>query len=421
MPSCKITKRAVESIRPAERDVLVWDTELRGFGCKVTPAGRRVYFLYYRTTSGQQRKPTIGDHGRLSAEQARAVARQWLAAAERGEDPSGDRKEARKAETVAELSDRYLSEYAAHHKKASSAATDRSNVENHVKPLLGRLKVRDVTRADIERAKLAIRTGKTPANKDRALPRPRGRRIVKGGPGVANRVIALLSKMFERAEAWGLRGDNPVRRIEKYRENPRKRFLNAAELMCLHGALAGAEHDGSETTAAIAAIRLLLYTGARLGEITGLRWREVDFEHGCFRLSDSKTGEGIIPLGSAALAVVASLDRGKPDDLVIESAKRGARIALTNPWHRIRAAAEIGADVTLHSLRHTFASWSVMGGFTTAQTGAVLRHKSAQTTMGYEHHELDSQRRTAESVSGAIAATANANRAPVVPLKSAVG
>ena len=141
-------------------------------------------------------------------------------------------------------------------------------------------------------------------------------------------------------------------------------------------------------------------------------------EHGCLRLADSKTGEGVIPLGTAALAVLASLDRSAPDDLVIESAKRGARIALTKPWHRLRKAGQIGPDVTLHSLRHTFASWSVMGGFTTAQTGAVLRHKSAQTTKGYEHHALDSQRRTAEAVSAAIAATANGSPAAVVQLRA---
>lgn len=402
MASAKLTKRSVEAVKPGAQDTILWDTELRGFGCKITPAGRRIYVLFYRTSTGQQRKPTIGDHGRLTADQARATARQWLAAAERGEDPGGDRKANRKAETVAELAERYLVEYAAHHKKPSSAATDRRNIENHVIPLLGRLKVHAVTRADIERAKLAIRTGKTPANKDRQAPKPRGRCVITGGSGVANRVVALLSKMFERAEAWGLRKNNPARRIEKYKENPKKRFLNGEELTRLHGALDAAERDGSESPAALAAIRILLYTGARRGEITGLRWREVDFAYSCLRLEDSKTGEGIVPLGTAALDVIKTLDRGPDDDLIIESARRGSSIALTKPWYRIRNAAGISDSVTLHSLRHTFASWSVMSGLTTAQTGAVLRHKSAQTTRGYEHHQLDSQLRTAEIVSGAI-------------------
>ena len=157
---------------------------------------------------------------------------------------------------------------------------------------------------------------------------------------------------------------------------------------------------------------MLLYTGARLGEVVGLRWREVDLDNGCIRLEDSKTGGDVIALGGPAVAVLKSITRRGPDDLVIEGGKEGARLALTRPWYAIRSAAGLGKDVTLHSLRHTFASWSVMGGFSLAQTGAVLRHKSAQTTMGYAHHSLDSRLRTAEAVSSAIAATATAPEQP---------
>lgn len=408
MPSVILTKRSVESIKPADRDILVWDAKLPGFGCKVTPAGRRVYFVYYRTRTHQQRRPTIGQHGTLTVEQARKIAWRWLAAVKDGKDPSGERIAARKSETVAELAERYLDEYAAHEKKASSAATDRSNIENHIIPLLGRLKVRDVTRADIERAKHAIRTGKTPRNPNRAKPKPRGRRVVTGGAGIANRCVALLSKMFERAEAWGLRENNPVRRIQKYKEAPRRRFLSTDELKRLHAALGTAEQDRSENQSAISAIRLLLYTGARLGEIVGLRWREVDLNAACLRLEDSKTGSDVIALGSPALAVLNAITKRGPDDLVIEGDKASARLAVTRPWYRIRETAGLGKDVTLHSLRHTFASWSVMGGFSLAQTGAVLRHKSAQTTMGYAHHSLESRLQTAEAVASAIAATATA-------------
>ena len=417
MPKLKLTKRAVEAAKPLTKDLILWDTELKGFGCKVTPNGRKVYFLYYRTASGQQRRPTIGVHGAIEADKARALARQWLADVAQGKDPSAERKASREAETVEELAQRYLAEYAAHYKKGASAEKDRANLENHILPLLGRKKVQDVTRADIERAKHGIRIGQTARTRKA---RPRGRSIIRGGPVVANRCVALLSKMFERAEAWGIRQDNPARRIGKYKEEPRRRFLNAKEISRLHAALDSAEQNASESRDAIGAIRLLLYTGARKGEIAYLRWREVDFDAKCLRLGDSKTGPGVVPLGSVALAVLSSLPNRGNDQLVIQGAREGTPLALTRPWQRIRAAAQLGDDVKLHSLRHTFASWSVMGGFSLAQTGAVLRHKSAQTTLGYAHHELESQLRTADAVSSAIAAVRDGGAAPIVPMQKDV-
>lgn len=133
----------------------------------------------------------------------------------------------RKAETVADLAERFLAEYADLHKKPRSIATDRANIEHHVIPLLGSMKIKDVTRADIERAMLAVRDGRTA----RQLPaKPRGRRIIKGGEGIANRVAALLSKMFACAEGWGLRDDNPARGVRKFREQRKDRFLDAEEV-----------------------------------------------------------------------------------------------------------------------------------------------------------------------------------------------
>ena len=206
----KLTKRVVESIGQGDRDVIVWDTELRGFGCKVTPKGRRSYLLYYRTADGQQRKPGLGVHGVITCEQAREIARAMLADVAKGGDPMAAERAKRSAPTVAELADRFLTEHAATKKRSSSIRMDKINLKVHVLPVLGRLKAQDVTRGDI--AQLHHRMRST--------------------PGAANRVLALLSKMFNLAERWGIRPDhtNPCRHIERYAERKIERFLSGEEL-----------------------------------------------------------------------------------------------------------------------------------------------------------------------------------------------
>ncbi len=397
----KINKRVVDGLQPTTTEQIVWDTELKGFGLKVMPSGRKVYFLYYRTTAGKQRKPTIGVHGEVTPDQARSMARQWLANAAMGGDVSGERRSARQAETVADLSKRYLAEYAQVHKKRRSIATDRANIDNHVIPLLGRLKVGEVNASHIEEAKFAIRAGKTARQ---LTAKPRGRRIIKGGPGIANRVISLLSKMFACAELWGLRQGNPARGSKRFKEERKDRFLDANEIGRLHVALGIAERDKSESLFAIAAIRLLLFTGLRLGEVVSLRWRDLDAKSGILRLADSKTGKRAVPLNSTALSIIASLPEGDPDALVIQSSIHGREIALSRPWHRLRAAAQIDVTANLHCLRHTFASWSVMGGMSLPQVGALLGHRSAQTTLRYADHLQEAVRAYSESTATVLSA-----------------
>jgi len=137
MPKMKLTKRVVEAVEPEKRDVIVWDTDLPGFGLKVTPAGKRVYFCYYRTRAGQQRRPTIGQHGVLTAEEARGIAKAMLAEVTQGEDPSQNRQEMRRAPTLAEFSERYLTDHARTKKKPLSVLADERNLSNHILPALG--------------------------------------------------------------------------------------------------------------------------------------------------------------------------------------------------------------------------------------------------------------------------------------------
>jgi integrase len=385
----RLTKRVVETVPVGDKDVIVWDTEIRGFGVKVTPAGRRSYFLYYRAKSGQQRRPTIGVHGALTTDQARQIARQWTAEVTMGTDVSASRKAERKPTSVADLCTLYVSNYAELHKKPRSVATDRANIENHILPLLGKTPLKDVRRADIERMMLSIREGKTA----RVLSaRPRGRRVIRGGEGIANRVVALVSKMFSCAAGWDLVEGNPARGIRKFRENRKDRFLDIEEVGRLIEVLDTADCAKTESQFVVAVIRFLLLTGMRSGEALNLKWEEVDFGTQCLRIADTKTGARVIPLSSHALAIIKSLPRGTHNELVFQSSRPGRPVALAKPWYRIRAAANIDSDVNIHALRHTFASWSVMGGQSLAQVGATLGHKSAQTTLRYADHRLEALR-----------------------------
>jgi hypothetical protein len=199
MTGAKLTKRLVEAEKPQQKDVFLWDSELKGFCCKITPTGKRAYLLYYRTQEGQQRKPKLGDHGVVTCEQAREMALKMLAAVSVGKDPSKEKQERRKELTVAELATRYLEQHATVRKKPRSVEEDEGNLTRHILPALGKYKISDLSRKHINDL----------------------HHKMKDKPTTANRVIALLSKMLNLAEAWGLRvdGTNPCRHVQKYKEN----------------------------------------------------------------------------------------------------------------------------------------------------------------------------------------------------------
>ena len=198
MPTVKLTKRVVEAQRPSDKDVILWDTELKGLGCKITPKGKRVYFCYYRTRNGTQRRPSIGEHRKVTAEQARATARQWLARVAEGGDPSQDRRDARSAPTMSELCERFMTEHAAVRNKAGTVYNYRWMIDRFIIPAVGAHKVPDITRADVDRL----------------------HRSLRHTPYQANRVRGLLSKILNIAERWGIRpdGSNPTRHAARAAE-----------------------------------------------------------------------------------------------------------------------------------------------------------------------------------------------------------
>jgi integrase len=317
--------------------------------------------------------------------------------------------------TVAELCDLYLVEGTST-KKPSTLATDRGRIARHIKPLLGRKLVSDVTQGDVERFMRDVAEGKTKAD---IKTKARGRAIVEGGKGTASRTVGLLGGIFAFAIRHKLRADNPVRGVHRYPDNRGERFLSAKEMARLGESLRALEADGANRSA-IAIIRLLTFTGARKSEIAGLEWREVDIERSCLRLKDSKTGAKAIPLGPPALAILSKIKPMQGSPYVFPAEAGGGTFQGTeNVWRKVRIAAKLN-DVRIHDLRHSFASMGLMTGDALPVIGKLLGHADIKTTSRYSHLADDPLRAAANRISSNIAAAMMGKRsATVVPLKRA--
>jgi integrase len=414
-----LTKRTLDAAKPAVSDYQMWDTKVRGLGVRVYPSGARGFILQYRNAAGRTRKIALGRYGVLTVNKAREKATKLLGAILDGRDPSQDKRESRQAKTVGELADLYLREGSIEkpNKKLSSWETDRSNIDRHIRPLLGARLARGLTQLDVARFQSDVAAGKTAKDEKTGA---RGRAIVKGGKGIASRVLSVLSAMMTFGEGRGIVTSNPTKGVEPFRGRKTERFLTDTEVGILGEALVDMERDGSLPWVASAAIKLLLLTGARRGEILALRWEEVDADRGCLRLQDSKTGAKVIRLAAAALSLLAALPRSTR--WVLPAAKgSGHYVGLPKHWDAVRARANAIAfsraerrgrspkeipsfdGIRLHDLRHSFASFAVQSGGSLYLVGKVLGHKQSRTTERYAHTRDEPLLATAELAAQRIA------------------
>lgn len=377
----KLTKRIIDSAEPKDTDYFIWDEEIPGFGVRVLRTGKKSYVVQYRA-GGRTRRYSFSQHGVMTADEARKQARELLVSVDKGENPSEEARTQRLAPTMADLCERFMDEHVRHRCKPSTQGEYRRAVELFIKPEIGSHKVQDVTRADI--ARLHHKHRDTPYQ--------------------ANRTLGVLSKLFNLAEVWNLRpdGSNPCRHVKKYREEKRERFLSPDELNRLSMALNDAERDGSEGVHFIAAIRLLILTGCRLGEIQTLKWSYI--QPGYLALPDSKTGAKKVYLGEAAMEVLDAVPRLPGNPYVICGTVEGQHLQdLQKPWRRLRQRAGL-PDLRIHDLRHSFASAAVGMGESLPMIGKLLGHSQVQTTARYAHLADDPLRASSERVSALLAA-----------------
>ena len=401
MPSPKhLSKRTVDALRPGE---IVFDTTVKGFMAR---RHRRhvVYALKVRINS-RQRWITIGEHGSpWTVESARKEAQRLWGQIREGVNVVAVREALRNQPTIEDLCARFLDEHSRQHNKPLTVQGYERNNRNHIVPPWGDRTVAEITRADVEDLKRTIREGKTSRRTARRREGGSGGRDIRGGPGAANRVLGQLSKMFSLAEVWGWRPENsnPVRKVQRYKEKKCERFLSADELMRLGKALADFEASGDMLPSAIAGLRLLIFTGARLGEILTLKWSYVDLERRLLLLPDSKTGAKPIMLNQQTIDVLNSIPRVENCPWVLIGHTEGDHLkALQASWIRIRRLAEI-PDVRIHDLRHSFASFAVLSGGTLPVIGKLLGHNTPITTARYAHLAADPISHLAELTGSAL-------------------
>jgi integrase len=378
----KITKRSVDGLATADSQVVMWDTELKGFGVRCRASGAKYYVIKFR--SGGRQRWTIGRHGSpWTPDTARGEAMRQLGLRAGGKDPASERDRQKGVITVAELGARFLNDYVPHHCKASTASEYRRAVELFINPALGHHRISDLLRADIARLHHDLH--------DR--------------PYQANRALGVLSKMMNLAEEWGLRtdGSNPCRHVKKYREQKRERYLSPEELQRLGQTLAEAQQRNNEDPYVLAAIGLLVLSGARLREILTLRWEHVDLTNGVLRLPDSKTGAKLVYLNANAADLLRAVPRMMGNPHVIAGKRPGAHLVdLQKPWQRIRARADL-KDVRIHDLRHSFAAVAAESGMSLPMIGKLLGHTQPITTARYAHLAADPMRAAAELIGAKIA------------------
>lgn len=393
----KISKAFVDSAEPADKDRFLFDADLTGFGLKVTPKGRKTYFVQYRL-NGRKARYTIGRHGApWTVNEARTEALRILGEVAKGCDPQAEKRNMRTALTISELCDAYLAE-GCDDKKPSTLATDRGRITRHIKPLLGRKSVKDLTANDVKRFMKDVADGKTACDVKTGH---RGRARVSGGRGTATRTVGLLGGILSFAVEESLRLDNPVHGVKRYRNQPNERFLSPVELARLGEVLSHMETEG-DNPRAISAIRLLILTGCRKTEVLALRWNEVDFESGCLRLADSKTGQKTLILGAPALQLLSKLPQISGTPYVFPAMKGdGHYVGLPKIWQRARKKAGL-EDVRLHDLRHSFASVGASAGMGLPIIGKLLGHSDPKTTARYAHIGDDPAKVAADRIAGTI-------------------
>jgi integrase len=391
-----ITKSSIERMKPPKSGHRIeFDSEIKGFGVRMTHNGVISYILNYRV-NGRQRRYTIARYPDWSLERARKEAARLRAEIrpEQGKapiDPLEEKRREREAPTVQRLRDDYLERWAIPRKRAKSIRDDKAMLETIIVPRFGNLAVEAVTRRDVEGL----------------------HNDLVGTPFRANRVLSLLSKMFSLAVEWGWRPDNPAAGIQKHHEDRRERYLTHEELARLADALdkypakRADELDGSakqkayarrEAKRAVDALRLLMVSGARKSEVLNATWEQFDLERGIWVKPSSATKQRKterIPLSEQAIELLRSLPKDGP--LLFRGRREGQPLSeLKGPWADICKMAKL-KNCRMHDLRHSFASFLVSSGVSLPTIGALLGHRSPTTTARYAHL-LDSPLRTATNL-----------------------
>ncbi len=366
----KLTKTVLDNLSyegetgKKAKPYIVWDESFPGFGVRLYPTGRKSFMLKYRF-KGRQRNQVIGEYGTLTVHQAKEKARKWLADVIDGKDPAEVRENERSAITVGLFCTEYIERYAKEQKK--SWKEDERRIDTHIRKAWGTRKLETITRKDVE-----------------SLYRKVGER----GKYEANRVLALISRLFEVAKQWGYYPEtvfNPASRIVKFKEKKRESSLTDKQAEKLISELEASKKDNLFLWGAI---WLLLFTGCRKNEILRIRWEHVDFERGILTIPDTKAGRPHhVPIteGIAEILHTLEIERSDINPYVFPGVPKEKGKPLVNidkSWRNLREKAELDA-FRIHDLRHNFGTSLARAGKSPIIIKEALNHATIEQSLGY--------------------------------------
>jgi len=398
--------------------VTIWDEAPKGFGVRFRN-NRKVFIVQKRVGSGRlakQRKMTLGSYPEINLVQARKAAYKFIASLQFGTDlveekAARQRKEKQERDaqlTVSSLCARWLETDALRSRMRGprfGTLRDPKNVKQnagqinrHINPLIGSVKINELTRKQVEKMRDDIASGKTAVDVKTGL---RGRARVTGGAGTARKAVRTLSSIFNFAIREELITANPAAGIRLTSGKSIERYLSVKEQVRLETVLTNMETE-SKYEKGCAMIRLLMLTGCRKNEVESLKWSDIDFERGFVRFGKSKTGAKVIPFSEAALRIIQEQPILNSTPYIFPSMKINDYYkGIPKVWIEVRKRAKI-EDCRLHDLRHNFASVAASNGASLPMIGALLGHTQAQTTARYAHLTNHSLRTLAEQVSVTI-------------------
>jgi integrase len=406
---CRLTKKSVNALSPKKDDPFTcWDTDISGFGVRVMPSGDKAFHVRFRLGKGRQGTQwpkTIGKVGSISVDKARRIAMDWKAATAQGIDPLKE-QELEASQTFAKLAEDYLELHAS---KKRSGDEDKRYLEKVLLPLFKKKLVSEINHKDIQTLHHNWRKK----------------------PFAANRIVALLSKMFSMAVKWEWIERNPAKGIEKFSEEGRERYLSLEEMnhvlvaMDAYAEAASTKYSDTESIRAKTAklntyaIKLLMVTGARSGEVFAATWEQFDLENEVWVKPSSHTKQKRkhrIPLSPPALTLLQDLyDLSGNGEFLFPSyrSSTGHIFDVKKAWAQIRKAAGV-EDVRVHDLRHSYAALLVSGGASLEMIGKLLGHTQAQTTHRYAHLMDDPLRHAASKAGAAVEAAGKGEDAEII-------
>ena len=370
----KLTNKKIDQLIPDTKSYIVWDNEIRGFGVRVNLNSKKTFILKYRVGQGRSarvRKPVIGTYGVMKVDEARKIARKWLLDASEGNDP----KEVDKTSILLkDFCNVYLQQHANIKKKLSSVIEDKRLMRLHIIPNFGNICLKEITRAMITKHHQSM------------YQTPHG----------ANRFLSLMSKMMNLAERWEYRplNSNPCRHIERYKEEGRQIYLSMEQIEKIGHVIKQMEQ--TESIFVLSAIKLLLFTGRRTGEILTLKWDYIDFENSKMNLPDTKTGAKSFFFSPTVKQILLNLPN--KEGFVFKSVLKDKRVTtVRHIWKKICKLAKI-ENVRVHDLRHTYASLAVQNGYSLPIISKMLGHADIKTTQRYAHLHDDPVNQAVEKI-----------------------